>query len=78
MQRADIIDQLITRKLFGEDECIVLLDGLEEAFLGVTAISPIKGIYDYWKCLEIIIQSDDMDFDEALVGEHSPLYIKKL
>ena len=28
MQRADIIDQLITRKLFGEDECIVLLDGL--------------------------------------------------
>ncbi len=36
MQRDEIIEQLVTRKLFGESETLVLTDGLEEAFIGVT------------------------------------------
>ena len=87
MQRDEIIDQLLTRKLFGESETLVLTDGLEEAFMGVTATTPTKAIYDYWKCLDIIIKSEEtMNFNEALdyleklskedVGEHSPIYIK--
>jgi len=89
MQRDEIIEQLVTRELFGKSETLVLTDGLEDAFLGVTATAPTKAIYDFWKCLDIIIKSDDsMNFNEALdylenltnedVGEHSPLYIKLL
>jgi len=87
MQRDEIIEQLVTRNLFGESETLVLTDGLEEAFIGVTATTPTKAIYSFWKCLDIILNADDtMDFNEALdyleklskedVGEHSPLYIK--
>ena len=89
MQRDEIIEQLVTRELFGKSETLVLTDGLEDAFLGVTATAPTKAIYDFWKCLDIIIKSDEsMNFNEALdylekltnedVGEHSPLYIKLL
>ena len=89
MQRDEIIEQLLTRKLFGDSETLVLTDGLEDAFLGVTATVPTKAIYDYWKCLDIIVKSDDtFNFDDSIdyleklikedVGEHSPLYIKKL
>ncbi len=89
MQRDEIIEQLVNRKLFGKSETLVLTDGLEDAFLGVTAIAPTKVIYDYWKCLDIIIKADDnMSFNEALdylekltnedVGDHSPLYIKMI
>ena len=86
MQRDEIIDQLITRKLFGQSESLVLTDGLEEAFMGVTSTTPTRAIYDYWKCLDIIIKSNEMNFDDSIdylnklteedVGEHSPLYIK--
>ena len=58
MQRDEIIDQLITRKLFGQSESLVLTDGLEEAFMGVTSTTPTRAIYDYWKCLDIIIKSN--------------------
>lgn len=89
MQRDKIIDELLNRKLFGESEAIVLTDGLEDAFLGVTATMPTKAIYDYWQCLDIILNTnDEMDFNDSLdyldklikedVGEHSPLYIKKI
>ncbi len=89
MQRDEIIEQLVTRKLFGESETLVLTDGLEEAFIGVTATMPTKAIYSFWKCLDIIIKSDDsMNYNEALdylekltnedVGDHSPLYIKMI
>lgn len=89
MLRDKIIDELFNRKLFGESEELVLTDGLEEAFLGVTATMPTKAIYDYWKCLDIILNNnDEMDFNDSLdyldklikedVGEHSPLYIKKI
>ena len=56
MQRDEIIDQLITRKLFGQSESLVLTDGLEDAFMGVTSTTPTRAIYDYWKCLDIIIK----------------------
>ena len=89
MLRDKIIDELFNRKLFGESEELVLTDGLEEALLGVTATMPTKAIYDYWKCLDIILNNnDEMDFNDSLdyldklikedVGEHSPLYIKKI
>ena len=38
MQRAEIIEELITRKLFMEDEYIVLADGFEDAMLSLIHI----------------------------------------
>lgn len=88
MQRAEIIEELITRKLFMEDEYIVLADGFENAMLGVTATKPTCAIYDFWKCLDIAIKDEGLSFDDALewleefidedLGEHAPIYLKKI
>lgn len=76
------------RDLFEKDEYVILADGFEEAFLGVSVNKPARVIYDYWKCLDLIIKKDDAEFDEAMdwlddfideeLGEHSPLYIKQI
>ena len=88
MQRDDILKELMDREMFGKDEYVILADGFEDAFLGVTAVKPSRAVYSYWKCLDIIMKQDDSDFDEALdwlnefieeeLGEHAPLYIKLL
>lgn len=88
MQRDDILKELMEREMFGKDEYVILADGFETAFLGVTALKPARAIYSYWKCLDIIMQADGTDFDEAMdwldefinedLGEHAPLYIKLL
>lgn len=76
------------RDLFEKDEYVILADGFEEAVLGVSVNKPARVIYDYWKCLDLIIKKDEAEFDEAMdwlddfieeeLGEHSPLYIKKI
>lgn len=89
MQRDEILKQLMERELFDKDEYVILADGFEEAVMGVTIEKPTRVIYDYWKCLDIIIKQDeDSGFDEAIdwldefieekLGDHSPLYIKTL
>jgi hypothetical protein len=88
MQRDDILKELMEREMFGKDEYVILADGFETAFLGVTALKPARAIYSYWQCLDIIMQADGTDFDEAMdwldefinedLGEHAPLYIKLL
>lgn len=88
MHRDEILKELMEREMFSKDEYVILADGFEEAFLGVTAIKPAKAIYSYWKCLDIIMNQDGTDFDEAIdwldefinedLGVHAPLYIKLL
>ena len=88
MTRQEILEEIMERDLFEKDEYIILADGFEDAFLGVTAGKPIKVVYDYWKCLDSIIKSDGAEFDDAQdwldefiqeeLGEHSPLYIKQI
>jgi hypothetical protein len=88
MTREDIIKEIMERDLFEKDEYVILADGFEEAFLGVSVNKPSRVIYDYWKCLDSIIQKDDAEFDEAIdwldefieeeLGEHSPIYIKQI
>ena len=56
--------------------------------LGVTARKPTCAVYDFWKCLDITIKDEGMNFDEALewleefieedMGEHSPVYVKNI
>lgn len=76
------------RDLFEKDEYVILADGFEDAFLGVSVNKPSRVIYDYWMCLDSIIKSDGAEFDDAQdwldefiqkeLGEHSPLYIKQI
>jgi len=85
----------ITRKMINdiiiehgyEDEEILLADGLEEAFIGLSAMQPSRqmcAVYDYDKCIAVL--EKDMSYDEAVeyfefntvgawVGEHTPIFV---
>jgi hypothetical protein len=88
MTRQDILTKIINNEKFIDSEYMVLADGFEDAFIGVTVTTPKKVIYDYWKCLDCIIKKEGLDFDDALdfleefveedLGENTPIYIKKI
>ena len=88
MTREEIFNHLSDRNLIDQNNHVILVDGFEDAFLGVTAIKPVKVIYDYWNCLDILIQKEGLDFDMAIdnleefinqdLGEQTPLYIKQI
>ena len=88
MTRQEILEEIMERDLFEKDEYIILADGFEDAFLGVTTNKPIRAVYNYWKCLQLLMLDDDADFDESIdwldefieedLGKHAPLYIKSI
>tara|TARA_R110000822_G_scaffold147696_3_gene286692 strand:- start:486 stop:752 length:267 start_codon:yes stop_codon:yes gene_type:complete len=88
MKRSQILKKIINKDSFNDDEIVVLADGFEDAFVGVTITKPKKVIYDYWKCLDCIIKKEDLEFDEALdfldefvledLGRNTPIYIEQL
>lgn len=88
MTREEIFNHLSDRNLIDQNHHVILVDGFEDAFLGVTAIKPVKVIYDYWNCLDILIQKEGLDFDMAIdnleefinqdLGDQTPLYIKQI
>tara|TARA_R100000734_G_C3274229_1_gene69403 strand:- start:28 stop:294 length:267 start_codon:yes stop_codon:yes gene_type:complete len=88
MKRSDILKELMEREILDKDEYIILADGFEPAFMGISAQKPKRVIYDYWKCLDVIIRRDNAEFDEALdwldefieeeLGDHAPIYIKQI
>ena len=67
---------------------ILLADGFEEAFLGVSEVYGSKPVacYDSSKCIDILVQRDGMDTGEAIehfnfnvtsayVGEFTPAFL---
>ena len=88
MTKEDILDIIVDKNNIEELEFVLLADGFEEAFVGVTVTTPKKVIYDYWKCLDCIIRKEGVDFDDALdfleefvdedLGDNAPIYIKKI
>jgi len=67
---------------------VVLADGFEEAFVGLCSRFGINEVaaYDRDKCLEILVERDGMDYDEAVeffdvnvvgawVGEMTPVFM---
>ena len=88
MTREDILKEIMERDMFDKDEYVILADGFEPAFVGVSVNKPSRVIYDYWLCLDTIIKRDKADFDDAIdwldefiakeLGEHSPIYIKQI
>ena len=88
MTRQDILTKIINNEKFSDSEYMVLADGFEDAFIGVTIKKPKRVIYDYRKCLDCIIKKEKIDFDDAIdfleefveedFGENTPIYIKKI
>jgi hypothetical protein len=74
-------------------EGVLLADGLEDAFIGVSCgFGPNKAIYDWDKCVDVFMTRDGMTYEEAVewidynvtgayVGEQTPefifLYVKR-
>ena len=68
-------------------EGVLLADGLEGAFIGVSCgFGPNKAVYDWDKCVEIYIKRDGMSGEEAsehmgfnvtgaYMGEQTPEFI---
>ena len=66
---------------------VLLADGLDEAFLGVSCgFGPSKAVYDWDKCVDIFMKRDEMTREEAeeymnfnvtgaYVGEQTPEFI---
>ncbi len=72
----------------GEEE-ILLADGFEEAFLGIARqFNKAFALYDWDKCINVLMKRDGMDRDEAIeffdfnvqgayVGENTPAFLTK-
>tara|TARA_R100001460_G_scaffold92323_1_gene134174 strand:- start:767 stop:1033 length:267 start_codon:yes stop_codon:yes gene_type:complete len=86
MQRDEIIKHIMEHEMIGDTEIIILPDGFEDAFLGITVLKPSRAIYSYYKCLDILMKQNVTDFDDTMdwldefieedLGKHSPIYIK--
>lgn len=60
-----VIKELFDRNLIKTNESIILVDGLEDAIFGVSSTIPKRIIYDYWVCIDILLNKYNMTFDEA-------------
>ena len=71
-----------------EDEEFLKADGFDDAVIGVHE-STLRLIYSTTKCVEILIERDDMEFDEALeyfdfnvrgayMGEKTPIWCEDM
>ena len=86
MTKEDIFTLLDDNNLLSENKHLILVDGFEKAFLGVSATIPSRAIYDYWVCMDLLVRRDGLDFDDAMddldefisqdLGEQTPIYIK--
>ena len=69
---------------------IMLADGFDEAFLGVAERAGMEPVatYDRGKCIELLVQRDEMSYDEAReyfdinvfgswVGELTPMFLTR-
>ncbi len=63
-------EELKTLIYYETDEEIMLMDGFEEAFVGFSRRcgQPTLATYSYIKMLQVLIERDDMDVEEA--GEY--------
>lgn len=68
---------------------VTLADGLDDAFLGITDEPTPRAVYSRRRIIEILMNRDKMDFDEATeyyvynihgsyIGDQTPIYIQDL
>lgn len=85
MTNEDIINQVLDTE-GGEDALII--ENFNSCYVGTTITKPVRVVYDYWKCLDLLVNIDGWDFDESVnyldelavvdLGENTPLYVKQL
>jgi len=89
MEDLNLFDKLYSSNLLLDEETVLLSEGFEKAIIGVTASIPKAVVYDYYKALDILMQSDNnIDIDDAIdwledhiendLGSQTPIFIKKL
>ena len=89
MTKEDLVGDLYERGLIPAFEQVILSDGFEDAIIGITSCLPRRAVYDFWKCIDVILKADtDVTFDEALEWMESyvqeprentePIFIKKV
>jgi hypothetical protein len=80
----------IDREAIAEiDEDVLLADGWDEAFIGLTDnhLRPISAVYSIDKIVQIMVERDGMSYDDAeeyaafnitgaYVGKHTPVYVR--
>jgi hypothetical protein len=84
-------EQKISEKYDGEE--LLFADGFGSAIMGVSVTGGGSGdakvVYDYKKCISILIKRDGMTYDDAIefleyntlgayVGEHTPIFMNKI
>lgn len=69
------------------DEETIYMDGFDDALLGLgTQFNRDLAIYDYERCIEILMNRDDMTYEEAkefmefnvvgsYLGDHTPVFL---
>ncbi len=82
----------IDREAIAEiDEDILLADGWDEAFIGLTDnhLRPISAVYSIDKIAQIMVERDGMSYEDAedfiafnitgaYVGDHGPIYVRSV
>jgi hypothetical protein len=83
----ELIDHYI-KKAMGEDETILLADGLESAFMGIgRQFTHPVAIYSYKKVIKILMRDHKMDRENAeeyfdyniagaFVGDQTPVFLQ--
>ncbi len=79
------VEHWVTMNVMDE---VMLADGFEEAFLGVSEVfgRPPLATYDRDKCIDILVERDGMTYEEAVeyfefnvsgswVGDSTPIYL---
>jgi hypothetical protein len=72
-----------------ENESALLLDGFDEAFVGIAyrCGQPALAVYDYDRCLAVLLRDDELSFEQAVehleyntlgawMGEHTPAIVR--
>lgn len=73
-----------------DDENVLLADGFEDAILGIGRqfVGEPIAVYDRDKCIEILVERDGMDWEEAqeyfsfnvegaYVGKQTPMFVER-
>ena len=83
-----IIDDWVDESYYGEE--ILLMDGLDAAFIGIGSqqYKPVVAVYDRGRCIEILVERDgmswevaeeyfDFNYAGAWAGERTPLILDR-
>ena len=89
-----LLSNLYERKYLNHDETLVLAEGFDDAIIGISTVYPKRVIYNYWKCIDILLKLGDnntgLDFDSSMIyldeyvkeistiKDFAPIFIKTL